>query len=156
MKNPAFLLACLALAVAGCSTIDSRIKEHASTFDSLSDTDKQIIRYGFIQVGFTHDMVYMALDKPEKIIPGPGPNQETWVYENFYAKDGSNASIPVRAQAVGSSRASAMKGAQGGRGTQYETVYDPSLEDVKDQAKTKVHVIFSGNRVVDIQVVRRA
>lgn len=149
------LIPLLVLLLTGCSTIDSRIKEHADTFNTLNETDQQIIRYGYISVGFTRDMVYMALDKPEKIIPGPGPDKETWVYRNFYAGDGSDMSIGVRAQAVGSNRGSAMRGggASGG-GTRYETAYDPSAENVKELSKSKVHVIFIGDKVADIQITQ--
>ena len=155
MKTPLLSVLALALLLAGCSTIDSRIKEKSASFNALSDTDQQIIRYGYITVGFTHDMVYMALDKPEKVIPGPGPNQETWVYHNFYSADGGNLSMGQRIRTAPGTSTGGQRGGvpASGRNNTYSVEYDPTLETIKEESKTKVHVIFSGDKVVDIQVV---
>lgn len=158
MKPILFAAVAAALLLSGCSTIDSRIKEKSATYAALSPTDQQIIKYGYITVGFTHDMVYMALDKPEKIIPGPGPDQETWVYHNFYKADGSSLTPGQRIRTNagtstgGRGAASGMTSGAGHRNT-YTVEYDPSLETIKEDANVKVNVIFTGDKVVDIKVI---
>lgn len=158
MKTPLLTALTLVLLLSGCSTIDSRIKEKSATFNSLSPSDQQIIRYGYVTVGFTRDMVYMALDKPEKVIPGPGPNQETWVYHNFYSSDGSQLTpgqrIVTRSGSNPGSGPAKPTGGGGPNRNTYSVEYDASLETIKEEAKVKVHVIFSGDKVVDIQVVK--
>ncbi|QYM79303.1 hypothetical protein K0B96_01405 [Horticoccus luteus] len=158
MKSPLFAVVALALLLSGCSTIDSRIKEKSATYSQLSPTDQQIIRYGYISVGFTRDMVYMALDKPEKVISGPGPNQETWVYHNFYNSDGSSLTPGQRIRtnagtSTGGRGAASGMTSRSGQNNTYTVEYDPTLETIKEDAKVKVHVIFNGDKVADIKVI---
>lgn len=158
LRSGFVLVAALALLVAGCSTIDSRIKERSDSFAKLNKRQQQMVENGYIAVGFTQDAVYMALDKPEKIIPGAGPGEETWIYANFYSADGR--SIGMSAKVTATASGSAMKApsqtsAAGSRGAQptYQLEYDPAAEDIKAESTIKVHVIFKHGRVADIQVV---
>lgn len=76
----------LALVLAGCSTIDSRIHEKAAVFNQLSPADQAKILQGIIAVGFTPDMVYMALGKPTEIRERTeeGSQETLWVYSTYY------------------------------------------------------------------------
>lgn len=49
-----------------CSSPDSRIKDHAGVFNSLSAEDQGKIRGGHVDVGFTEEMVIMALGEPDR------------------------------------------------------------------------------------------
>lgn len=51
------------LLLSACSTTGSRIKQQQALFDSYPPATQAAIRNGEIQVGFTTDMVYMALGK---------------------------------------------------------------------------------------------
>jgi len=171
MKQLRIATALTTLLLVGCSSIDSRIKEKSDTFASLNATEQQIIRYGYITVGFTRDMVYMALDKPEKIMPGPGPNEETWVYHNFYARNGIGAMPLPQTMPSGSGMAASdtrggsitgtaasnpMKGGGSPRNNAVNSAYDAEADAIRAEAAIKVHVIFSGDKVADIQVVRNS
>ena len=88
-----FFAASLLALLAGCgttNTFSSRIKENQAVFDQLSPADQEIIRSGFIKIGYTPEMVYIALENPEKKIPGAAANEMTWIYHNFYSSDGQS------------------------------------------------------------------
>lgn len=57
----------LALVAAACSTVDSRISDHQTAFDSYPPQIQQQIRAGQVKVGFTPEMVRMALGKPDDV-----------------------------------------------------------------------------------------
>ncbi len=65
--TPRFCLCLLlALGFAGCSTPDSRIQKNQASFSQLSPADQERIRRGEVAVGFTADMVTMALGEPDR------------------------------------------------------------------------------------------
>ncbi|MFT3782373.1 MAG: hypothetical protein QM790_10190 [Nibricoccus sp.] len=66
----------------GCSTVDSRIKNHQSAFDSAPPTTQQKIRAGQVDVGFTPDQVIMALGEPDRRYTRTTANgtSEIWAY----------------------------------------------------------------------------
>lgn len=56
------------LLVAGCvSPQNARIQEKSAVFASLSPRQQQLIKAGRVKVGFTTDMVYLALGKPARV-----------------------------------------------------------------------------------------
>ncbi len=85
MSRTVFLGAAAALIaalLAGCSTIDSRIRDHQAAFDASSPEAQKKIRAGRIAVGFTQEQVAMALGRPDRIISRTtaGSDREFWVY----------------------------------------------------------------------------
>jgi outer membrane protein assembly factor BamE (lipoprotein component of BamABCDE complex) len=81
LKN-IFLFIALLLAVSGCDTIDHRIREKPDVFNQLDPKAQAEIRRGRVEVGYTPDMVYIALGKPDKI------EGSTWYYKQ-YAEEGA-------------------------------------------------------------------
>ncbi|MBS0632910.1 MAG: hypothetical protein JSS11_13425 [Verrucomicrobia bacterium] len=148
------LTGAFALLAAGCSTIDSRIKERSDSYAKLNKKQQQMVQNGYIAVGMPQDAVYMALDKPEKIIPGTGPGEETWVYHNFYSSDGRSIGMSAKVTASGFGGGAPPK-SSAGRGVQpsYQLSYDPAAEDIKSESAIRVHVIFRHSRVADIQII---
>jgi hypothetical protein len=57
----AFLLVCLS-----CSTTGSRIEEHQQAFDTWPEHVQQNLRNGVIQVGYTPEMVFIAMGEPSR------------------------------------------------------------------------------------------
>jgi hypothetical protein len=53
------------IAVVACSTTGSRIRSEQALFDSYPPEIQQNIRNGTIEVGYTPEMVHMALGKPD-------------------------------------------------------------------------------------------
>ena len=91
MKKPLLPLgaACLlALFVTGCETDDiaTRVREKSAIYAALPPAQKKKIDQGIIALGFTADMVYMAMGHPSKVEPvkGSGGRTELWTYRNYY------------------------------------------------------------------------
>lgn len=87
MKTPlTVLVAILALTLAGCNTINSRIREKSAVYSSLDPETQQQIRRGQIGVGYTPDMVYMALGEPTRNVNRVTADgtETTWIYKSFY------------------------------------------------------------------------
>ena len=165
MKNISLRLLVIGVAavLAGCgttSTFSSRIKENQTAFDQLSAADQDIVRGGFIKIGYPKEAVYIALENPEKKIPGPAANEETWIYHNFYSSDGqSNQSgqkvVTHYSGSTGASGATKQptSGARGGNNT-FSVEPDYTAEQIKQDAMIKVHVKFVDGKVANIEVVR--
>jgi len=73
----------LLLTFAGCSTIDSRIKERPEAFERLSEKQKAIVLQGDIDEGMNIDAVYIAWGRPDNVGRGRerGKSVEEWIYE---------------------------------------------------------------------------
>ena len=87
--------ACLSLIVTsiaflstGCESngIANRIKEKAAVFASLSAEEKEYIEDGMLFPGFTEDMTYMVIGKPnsKESMDEDGKSFEMWSYKRFY------------------------------------------------------------------------
>jgi hypothetical protein len=76
----------LAAVLAGCSTINSRIREKAAVFAALPPATQAEIRHGQIAVGFTPDMVYMAIGRPDEVHEHmtAGSRETVWKYNSYY------------------------------------------------------------------------
>jgi hypothetical protein len=86
---PFRILAGIALVMlAGCSTINSRIKENAAVFDSLPADVQEKISQGIVEVGYTPDIVYIAMGNPheKRSSRSADRNKSTWIY-NVYFQD---------------------------------------------------------------------
>ena len=57
-----FLLSIVLLSA--CSTANSRIRQQQALFDSYAPATQAAIQNGEVKLGFTEDMVHMALGKP--------------------------------------------------------------------------------------------
>jgi hypothetical protein len=89
MKTKSFVLLPLfgaALLLSACSTISSRINEKSTVFNSLDPATQAQIQHGDIGIGFTPDMVYMALGKPDakRYRRTADGTAETWIYSTYY------------------------------------------------------------------------
>ncbi|MFT3869606.1 MAG: hypothetical protein QM715_14215 [Nibricoccus sp.] len=86
MKTFISFVACLTLAfLAGCSTPEARINQNPEAFAKLSPGDQQLIREGKVAVGFTQEMVKLALGDPDKIYTRTDANgvNEAWSYTTY-------------------------------------------------------------------------
>jgi len=88
-----FIVSIAALAAAmmltGCdasSGITSRIQEKSVLFDQLTPEKKKNIEEGAIEMGYTTDMVYMALGKPSKVREKTAPEGTVlmWTFNNYF------------------------------------------------------------------------
>ena len=137
----ALAAALLALAAAGCSTIESRIEENRDYFDSLPAADQAQIRIGKIDLGFTTESVRMALGEPRRktIRRTPSGDSEVWTYTDIsQTYDRQHADIDGLS----------YSGPSGGRitgGSAWITIR-------QDRETLSALVEFQGGRVVSIAV----
>lgn len=87
MKTTKLILMFLAgFVLAGCSTVNSRIREKSQVYYSLEPETRAKIDQGIIDPGFTPDMVYIALGAPDekrqrRDLDG---RTEVWIYNTYY------------------------------------------------------------------------
>jgi hypothetical protein len=81
-RSFAALLGIAAMAVMACSTTDSRIRSQQDLFDSYPPEVQQNIRNGIIEVGYTPEMVVMALGEPnhKEVTELEDGLAEVWTY----------------------------------------------------------------------------
>jgi outer membrane protein assembly factor BamE (lipoprotein component of BamABCDE complex) len=92
MKTVYCLLAAAAVLItSSCSTPESRIRENPALFAQLTPQDQELIRRGRVGVGFTAEMVRLALGEPDRLTTrtsGTGTS-EVWHYITYEMPSGS-------------------------------------------------------------------
>jgi hypothetical protein len=94
MKLPLslLLLATAILGLAGCQSVESRIKEKPEAFAQVDKATQDKIKQGIIDLGFSEDLVYLALGAPDQkreSVTATG-NTTSWIYNTYYDRyDGS-------------------------------------------------------------------
>lgn len=95
--KPRFSLLILAtaalLTITGCQTVDSRIKEKPELFAGLDLATQDKIKQGIIDLGFSEDMVYLALGAPDQKKESVSATGQTvtWIYNSYYERyDGTH------------------------------------------------------------------
>jgi hypothetical protein len=84
VKAPVLALGASVLMLIGCSTTESRIKEHHDLFASLSPRDQELVNRGEIRVGMSENAVWLAWGSPDQKSVGAmrGRQTATWLYIN--------------------------------------------------------------------------
>jgi hypothetical protein len=86
--------AVLALVVwlAGCASPDSRIRANAAIFDGLPPHQQQLIREGRVAIGFTPEMVYLAVGEPDRrwARTDADGRSEVWTYTTYESESGAH------------------------------------------------------------------
>ncbi len=70
----------------GCQSVDSRIKEKPEVFAQVDKATQDKIKQGIIDIGYSEDMVYLALGAPDQkreSISATGKTV-TWIYNTYY------------------------------------------------------------------------
>lgn len=69
---------------AACSTTGARIRANPGLFESLDAETQRAIKRGEVRLGYTAEMVRMALGKPSQVTGGMrGTDEdETWIYRH--------------------------------------------------------------------------
>ena len=126
--------AVLSLFVAGCASVESRVKDHQSAFNAWPADVQEKVRAGKVEMGFTPEMVEVALGKPDRLSSRTtnSGQAEVWIYLD----KGPQFSIGFGVGSFGSSG-----GAAAG-----VTVGDDFRDD------ENMRVIFEGGRVTAIEM----
>lgn len=147
MKTTSLLLLpafAAALLLTGCSTINSRINEKGSMFYSLDPATQAKIQHGDIGIGFTSDMVYVALGQPDarRHRTNADGASEIWSYGTFYDRYDGGAYLGYRR----------WGGWRGGFYRMYwEPVYAPFT---RPGLQEDIRVTFRDGKVVQIEQTR--
>jgi hypothetical protein len=74
-----------AIALPGCSTVETRIADHPDLFQRLSPHDQQLVREGRIRDGMSMEGVWLAWGGPNQKGQGfaRGKQVETWIYNEY-------------------------------------------------------------------------
>ncbi|HVU34398.1 MAG TPA: hypothetical protein VHE61_13265 [Opitutaceae bacterium] len=133
------LLLCGVLLLGACSTVDSRINQKSAVFNSLDPNTQATIKNGDIALGYTPDMVYMALGQPDlkRNRITSGGETETWIYRSYY--DGYDGPM-----FVGYHRWFAPYGGF------YRFYWEPAPIDYRGVPQDDIRVTFKNGRVVMI------
>ena len=85
----AFTCVALVLAV-GCATPDTRIRQNPELFAQLTPAEQQLIREGKVALGFTPEMVKLALGDPDRVYlrTDASGTSESWSYTSYEGPDG--------------------------------------------------------------------
>ncbi|PTY03159.1 hypothetical protein DB347_22010 [Opitutaceae bacterium EW11] len=85
-----FLIAAGLLLAAGCATPEARIKRNPEIFAQLSPNDQQLIREGKVALGFTPEMVKLALGDPDRVFirTDASGTSESWSYTTYESDTG--------------------------------------------------------------------
>ena len=83
-------IALMGLWLAGCATPDARIKKNQVLFDSLPAEAQAQIREGQVALGFTPEMVKLAVGEPDRraVRTDAAGRTEVWSYTRYEAADG--------------------------------------------------------------------
>lgn len=137
------MLSALALLAAGCSTVNSRIKEHERFFASLSPEAQAKLRARTVELGYTPEMVYIALGRPDtksEKITAKG-NEQTWIYLAYYQEYAGQALTHYRRVAVRDPRTGKVA-------VFIEPVYTSVY---REESEEKLRVSFVDGKVVSIE-----
>ena len=88
----------MALLAAGCESMrDARIKEHAALYASLDPFSQKLVRQGLFDYGFTPEVLYMSLGKPNRVSVAETEKGriETWTYRNFLYESANAVTVGV-------------------------------------------------------------
>ncbi len=120
--------------LAACASTDSRIRDNQSAFDSYPPAVQQQIRAGQADIGFTPDMVRMALGEPDRKFSRTAAegSSEVWAYRD---------SSPTFSFGVGGGSFGRSSGVGGGVG----------VSTGGDAPDDKLRVVFFNGRVASIE-----
>ena len=97
MNKQLGLLLAAAVGLAGCSTPASRIRHQEALFATFPADVQQQVRAGRIEIGFTPDMVRLALGPPSRVVQRVSADgaSEVWTYVDYDRVAGEGHFEPV-------------------------------------------------------------
>lgn len=136
----------LLILLAGCSTIDSRIKEKSGVFDELNPDTQEQLRQGMVEIGYAPDMVYIALGRPDekRAITTTTGRDEVWVYSTYFSE--------YVGTAISYRRFVGVHPKTGQRVVYFEPVRDHLY---RDRTEDRIRITFRDGKVSVIEQVQR-
>ena len=156
MKIRLTLLAALAavLFVTGCEStgVTTRIQEKSTVFNTLAPWQQRDIKNGIVGVGYSTDMVYIALGKPSKIVTSANGQETVWTYNNYFPPTATYHSQTSLANPGSTNSSRSVESANAPRSTKSlsdtsSKGYAQSQLDVPDLPSDTLYVTFRDGQV---------
>lgn len=82
----------IGLVLGGCASPESRIHDNAALFEQLAPEHQQLIREGRVALGFTPDMVRLAVGEPDRrwARTDVDGKSEVWSYTTYESTAGAS------------------------------------------------------------------
>ncbi len=144
MSRTTSLLLCLLLALmAGCNTVDSRIRKNEASFRALDPATQEKLRGGKVEVGYTPEMVYIALGRPTTRTERSTADGQTmiWSYTSSSTEYAGRALTHTRRVVVVDPRT-------GRRAILFQPVYTDVYRETEDE---DVRIEFRDGKVTSIE-----
>jgi hypothetical protein len=146
--RPIFSLLSIAalLLVAGCQSVDDRIKEKPDVYAQLDRPTQDKIKQGIIDLGYTQDMVYLALGDPDEKRAKYDANERsaTWVYNTYYERYNGTSFMGYYRQVYYDPYVKT-----------YRVYYRPAYADTYvSEKEERIRVVFNDGRVTAIEQSR--
>ena len=132
----------------GCGTTNTRehrIQTHPEVLAAATPRQRELARLGYIDRGFSADLVLLVLDKPTRIVTDATTGATLWYYHDIYG--GHEASIvgapqvtsgsPVRARAEGRS----PTGIDGSVATGGRSLDNYTLVTLTENVVTRIQIV---------------
>jgi hypothetical protein len=136
---PLLLASMLAGLLAGCDTFARRAQARADTFAALDPATRAKLEHGTIEIGYTPDMVYIALGEPDEKSEtvSAATREETWIYNTYRRDYAGTAHAGYRRFLVYDPKAK-----------RYRVYSEPVYADVYElNAQENIRVIFTDGKV---------
>ena len=138
-----FLLAASLGFVAGCQSVDDRIKQKPEVFASVDKATQDKIKQGIIDIGYTEDMVYLALGVPDQkreSITAAG-RSVVWVYNTYYQRYDGTAFVGYERRVYYDPLLKT-----------YRLYYHPAYADTyHDEKEERIRVVFKDGKAAVIE-----
>lgn len=132
------------------STFDSRSKEMASSYAAASPREQSLMQRRLIAAGFTPNMVYIALDKPDTVTKLSDGHTERWIYKNFGQLPGSPVMGSVKIDTINPGT-SVQARATGYLKNTYNTRSDPS--GPVDASQQHLVITFTDGKLTSMELL---
>ena len=130
----------------------TRISQNEAFFASVDPFSQKLIRQGLINLGFTNELVYLALGKPNRTrtIQTSEGEVQVWIYRNFLYRQSGAVSINSRNLGTRSYGPIASSSAPGGPSlsSTRSGPWQPTLSDDGGSTMGTLHVNFVEGFVV--------
>jgi hypothetical protein len=127
----------------GCQTVESRIKEKPEVFASVDKATQDKIKQGIIDLGYTEDMVYLALGAPDQkreSISAAGQTI-TWIYNTYYTRYDGTQMLGYHRRVYFDPYVKT-----------YRVYYRPVYTDVySDEKEERIRIVFKAGKVTVIE-----
>lgn len=137
------LLSLFLLGLAGCSTFEKRADEKSAVFASLDSDAQEKLSQGIVELGYTPDMVYIALGSPDtKSERTTATGTElTWVYRSYYSEYNGTHTVGYRRYLHYNPKTKS-----------YIVHYEPVQVDLyQDRSEDRIRITFSDGKVSVIE-----